>query len=105
MDNLRAGKIPDDEFRTAPPTLRLQAEVARVANRGQLADNFDRAAELASIPDDIILEVYTALRPGRSSAARLEKWAEALEGTYRAPATAALVREAADAYSERGLLT
>jgi propanediol dehydratase small subunit len=105
MDNLRAGEIPDDEFRTSAPTLRLQAEVARVAKRSQLADNFERAAELASIPDDIILEVYTALRPRRSSAADLEEWAEALEGKYGAPATAALVREAAEAYAERGLLT
>jgi propanediol dehydratase small subunit len=104
MENLRAGEIPDDEFRTAAPTLRMQAEVARVASRSQLADNLDRAAELASIPDDIILEVYTALRPRRSSAADLEEWAEALEGKYRAPATAALVREAADAYAEQGLL-
>ena len=91
MENLRAGEIPDDEFRTAAPTLRMQAEVARVASRSQLADNLDRAAELVSIPDDIILEVYTALRPRRSSAADLEEWAEALEGKYRAPATAALV--------------
>ncbi len=104
MDNLRAGEIPDDEFRTAAPTLRLQSEVARASNRDQLADNLDRAAELASIPDDVILEVYTALRPRRSSAADLEEWAEALEGTYGAPATAALVREAADAYAMRGLL-
>jgi propanediol dehydratase small subunit len=104
MENLRAGEIPDDEFRTAAPTLRLQAEVARVTNRGQLADNLGRAAELASIPDEIILEVYTALRPRRSSAADLEEWAEALEGRYGAPETAALVREAADAYAERGLL-
>lgn len=104
MDKLRAGEIPDDEFRTAAPTLRLQAEVARIANSGQLADNLDRAAELASIPDFIILEVYTALRPRRSSAAELDEWAEALEGMYDAPATAALVREAAEAYAERGLL-
>ncbi|MGI9586001.1 MAG: diol dehydratase small subunit [Acidimicrobiia bacterium] len=104
MENLRAGEIPEDEFRTAAPTLRLQAEVARVANRGQLADNLDRAAELASIPDDIILEVYTALRPRRSSAGDLEEWAKALEDRYDAPATAAMVREAAHAYAEQGLL-
>lgn len=104
MDNLRAGKIPDDEFRTSPTTLRMQADVARVADRGQLADNLDRAAELASIPDVVILDVYTALRPGRSTAADLEEWAEALEGRYGAPRTAALVREAAVAYAEKGLL-
>jgi propanediol dehydratase small subunit len=104
MENLRAGEIPDDEFRTSAPTLRLQADVARVAGRGQLAANLDRAAELASIPDAIILDVYTALRPRRSSATDLEEWAKTLEGRYGAPATAALVREAAEAYAEKGLL-
>ncbi|MEE8457853.1 MAG: diol dehydratase small subunit [Acidimicrobiia bacterium] len=104
MDNLRTGEIPDDEFRTSPATLRMQADVARVVDRGQLADNLDRAAELASIPDVVILDVYTALRPGRSTAAVLEKWAEALETGYGAPRTAALVREAAVAYAEKGLL-
>jgi propanediol dehydratase small subunit len=104
MDNLRAGEIPDDEFRTSPTTLRMQADVARVADRGQLADNLDRAAELASIPDVVILDVYTALRPRRSTAADLEKWAEALKTRYDAPKTAALVREAAVAYADKGLL-
>lgn len=104
MDNLRTGEIPDDEFRTSAQTLAMQADVARVADRGQLADNLDMAAELASIPDVIILDVYTALRPGRSSTADLEQWAEALEGRYASPMTAALVREAAIAYAERGLL-
>ena len=70
--------------------------------RLQLADNLERAAELTGVPDDRLLEIYTALRPGRSTAAELEEWAQRLEG-WNAPRTAAFVREAAAAYEERGL--
>ena len=58
------------EIRATPATLRLQAEVARAAGRTQLAENLERAAELAAVPDDLLLEVYTALRPRRATAAR-----------------------------------
>src|SRR5919108_114918 len=50
-----------------------------------------RAAELASLPDDTILEIYTALRPRRSSAHELEAWAVRLE-ELGAPANAEFVR-------------
>ncbi len=104
LEQLRRGAIPDDEFRTTPETLRMQAEVARTARRDQLADNLDRAAELAKVPNPVILEIYTALRPGRSSLEDLEQWARRLETDYDAPAIAGLVREAAAAYAARGLL-
>lgn len=91
------------ELRATPATLRLQAEVAAAAGRSQLADNLRRAAELAPLPDDTILEIYTALRPGRSSAADLESWAERLE-LLDAPLTAAFVRDALRVYATRGLL-
>ena len=91
------------ELRATPETLRLQAEVARAAGRVQLADNLLRAAELAPLPDETILEIYTALRPSRSSAAELASWAERLDG-WGAPVTAAFVREAAQVYATRGLL-
>ena len=71
--------------------------------RRQLADNLDRAAELAGVPDDQLLEIYTALRPGRSTAAELEAWARRLDD-WEAPLTAAFVREAAAAYVDRGLV-
>lgn len=90
------------ELRATPATLRLQAEVARAAGRSQLADSLGRAAELANVPDETILEIYTALRPRRSTAAELEGWADRLDG-WGAPLTAAFVREARDVYVERGL--
>jgi propanediol dehydratase small subunit len=91
------------ELRATPETLRLQADVARAGGRAQLAENLVRAAELAPLPDETILEIYAALRPRRSSAAELEAWAERLD-EWGAPVTAAFVREAAKVYAERGLL-
>jgi propanediol dehydratase small subunit len=99
----REGRLDGSEMRATPETLRLQAEVARAAGRTQLAESLERAAELASVPDDLLLEVYTALRPRRATAAELETWAERLEG-LGATATAAFVREAAAVYEERGLV-
>ena len=101
--SLDSDSLDGRELRATPATLRLQAEVARAAGRPQLSDNLLRAAELASVPDETILEIYTALRPGRSSAGELEAWAARLDG-WEAPATAAFVREAAEVYAKRGLL-
>jgi propanediol dehydratase small subunit len=103
LDAVRSGKIAADEIRATPATLSLQADVARAAGRGQLAANLERAAELAVVPDELLLEVYTALRPRRATAGELEAWAARLEG-LEAVKTAAFVREAAAAYAERGLL-
>jgi propanediol dehydratase small subunit len=91
------------ELRATPATLRLQAEVAAAAGRSQLADNLRRAAELAPLPDETILEIYTALRPRRSSAAELEAWATRLD-ELEAPLNAAFVRDALRVYAARGLL-
>jgi propanediol dehydratase small subunit len=85
-------------------TLRRQSEVAFAAGRTQLADNLARAAELASVPSATILEIYTALRPHRSTAEELEAWAERLQSELEAPLCAGFVREAAEACAERGLL-
>jgi propanediol dehydratase small subunit len=101
LDAIRARTLGGDEIRATPDTLRLQAEVALAAGRTQLADSLERAAELAAVPDE--LDVYTALRPRRATAAELEAWAAQLE-TYDAVQTAAFVREAAAAYAERRLL-
>jgi propanediol dehydratase small subunit len=101
--DLHDDAVTATELRATPETLRLQAEVARSNGQEQLAQNLIRAAELAPLPDDTILAIYTALRPGRSTAAELEDWARRLED-WNAPATAAFVREAADVYERRGIL-
>ena len=103
LEAARAGSLIASDVRATPATLRRQAEVARAAGRTQLADNLDRAAELTQVPDDELLGIYTALRPGRSTAGELEEWAQRLD-RRDAPLTAAFVREAATAYVARGLV-
>ena len=100
---VRAGRLDAGDIRATAETLRMQAEVALSAGRRQLAANLERAAELAAVPDDLLLDVYTALRPGRATAAELEEWAVLLE-TYGANATATFVREAVLAHADRELL-
>lgn len=103
LEALRAGRLAGGDIRVSSETLRLQSQVARAAGRLPLAASLERAAELAAVPDELLLAVYTALRPRRATAAELEAWAARLEG-FGADETAAFVREAATAYAERGLL-
>ena len=102
LEAAREGRLVAADVRATAATLERQAAVARAAGRSQLADNLDRAAELTGVPDDRLLEIYTALRPGRSTPPELEEWALRLEG-WNAARTAAFVREAAAAYADRGL--
>jgi propanediol dehydratase small subunit len=104
LDALRSGRLEASEMRATGETLELQAQVALAAGRAQLAANLRRAAELTGVPDEVILEVYTALRPHRSTAAELESWADRLERDFQAVATAAFVREARVVYEQRNLL-
>jgi propanediol dehydratase small subunit len=101
---VREGRIEAGDLRATPETLRRQSAVALAAGRTQLADNLARAAELANVPAEAILDIYTALRPHRSSADDLDAWAARLESEWDAPLTAAFVREARDVYAKRGLL-
>lgn len=103
LEAARNGTVAHDELRVTADTLRRQADVARAAGRRQLAESLERAAELTALPEDELLEVYTALRPRRSTAGELEEWARRLEGRG-APKTASFVREAAAVYVDRGLL-
>ncbi len=105
LDALRSGRLSAAEMRATPETLQRQGQVAHAAGRAQLAANLDRAAELAAVPDDVILAVYTALRPHRSTSDELEEWAGRLEREFGAPLTASFVREANAVYGERGLLS
>lgn len=104
LDAIRDGSVAAEDLRATPETLERQSAIALAAGRPQLADNLARAAELAGVPAETILEIYAALRPNRSSAADLEAWARRLESEWSAPLTAAFVREAADVYARRGLL-
>lgn len=99
-----AGELSMADLQIRPETLRAQAAVARQAGYPRLAENLERAAELTSVPNDEILQMYHRLRPERSTYAELAELADRLEQRYQAPACAAFVREAAAVYQARGLL-
>jgi propanediol dehydratase small subunit len=103
LEAARDGAISGREIRATPETLQRQAAIARASGRAPLAENLERAAELARVPDDELLAIYTALRPHRSTAEELEAWAVKLDA-WGATRTAAFVREAATTYVDRGLL-
>jgi propanediol dehydratase small subunit len=76
--------------------------VAEQHGNPQLAENLRRAAELTLLPDDEVLAIYEAPRPGRSTPAQLTDLATSLAGRGL-PRCAALVAEAAEVYARRGL--
>lgn len=101
---VKSGELTADDFRIAPETLEMQAQVAESVGRDTLARNMRRAAELIKVPDAELLEVYNALRPYRSTKAELYGIAQGLESTYGCTVNAAFIREAADVYEKRGRL-
>lgn len=104
LDAAAAGALNADDIRISPDTLRAQAAIARDAGYRELAHNLERAAELTAVPNAELLTMYEQLRPGRATEAELVALAARLEEDYRAPITAAFVREATDVYRRRNLL-
>ncbi len=104
LEALLAGKLTPDDFRISAETLRAQAEAAEATGYRQVAENFRRAAELTQLSNEDVLAMYNTLRPGRTTYPQLIALAERLENKLDAPRTAALVREAAEVYRERGLV-
>jgi propanediol dehydratase small subunit len=102
VEAVRAGEIGVADLRIHPETLERQAVVAEQHGNPQLAGNLRRAAELTRLPDDEVLAVYEALRPGRSTPVQLTALAASL-AARGLPRCAALVTEAADVYARRGL--
>lgn len=94
------GKVDSKELRIAPSTLRMQGKIASEAGRSQIRNNFQRAAELTSVPDDRLLEMYGALRPYRSSKQDLLDIADELENKYNAPICSNWFKEAATNYEK-----
>lgn len=106
LDGVVSGEVTLDDLRITPTALRQQAEIARAAGRVTLAANFERAAELCDVPQDVIMAVYELLRPGRAKdKAPLLEAARTLRETYGATRMAAFVEEAAAVYERRGLFT
>lgn len=102
LDAIRGGDVTLPDLRIHPATLEGQASVAQAHGNPQLAENLRRAAELSALPDDEVLAIYEALRPGRSTAGELSALAETLVARGL-PRCAALLAEAAEVYARRGL--
>jgi propanediol dehydratase small subunit len=102
LEAVRRGEVRLADLRIHPETLEHQAQVAAAHENPQLAENLRRAAELTRLPDDEVLAIYEALRPGRSTPGQLTALAGELAGRGL-PRCAALLTEAAEVYARRGL--
>ena len=106
LDAVLDGSITMEDLRITPEALRAQAEIARDAGRSTLAQNFERASELVNVPQDVIMQIYELLRPGRArTKQQLQDAAAMLRTQYGAMSIAAFVEEAAATYEQRGLFT
>jgi propanediol dehydratase small subunit len=97
------GRLQLSDLRMDPATLAHQAVLAEEGGNPQLAENFLRAAELAILDGEEVMDLYEALRPHRSTSQELEALRASLEGRG-ATRCAELVRQAAAVYVRRGLL-
>jgi propanediol dehydratase small subunit len=104
LEAVMSGEIGAADIRISADVLRLQAAIARDAGRDRLALNLERAAELVAVPQDIILETYEMMRPGRVSDPKLlSERAGMLRRQYGAETIAALIDEAVAVYTRRNL--
>lgn len=104
LEAVVSGEIGPADIRISAEALRLQGAIARDAGRDRLALNLERAAELVAVPQDVILETYEMLRPGRLTEPHLLcARAEMLRRDYGAHAIAALIDEAVAVYGRRNL--
>ena len=106
LDTLAQGDVQMEDLRITRQALLYQAQISRAAGRPTLAQNFERAAELVGIPQDVVMEVYELLRPGRAqSKQQLLEAADRLRKDHGAERMAAFISEAAEVYDRRGLYT
>jgi propanediol dehydratase small subunit len=104
LEALVAGDVGLEDLRITPAALKLQAEIAHAAGRPMLAKNFERAAELVDVPQDVLMQIYELLRPGRAKdKAPLLAAAGVLRDKYGAATMARFVEEAAAVYERRGI--
>jgi propanediol dehydratase small subunit len=104
LDALLKGDVTIEDLRITPVALQSQASVAYAGGRPRLADNFERAAELVYVPQDMVMHAYEMLRPGRAkSGAELVSLATDFRSIYKAERIASFIEEAANIYEKRGL--
>ncbi|NNU76919.1 diol dehydratase small subunit [Clostridium estertheticum] len=104
VKSVLSGDVKDDDIKITSEVLLYQAQIADEVGRAQFGKNLRRAAEMVIIPDARVLEIYSALRPFRSTKQELLDIATELDDKYNATINATLVREAADVYEKRSRL-
>jgi propanediol dehydratase small subunit len=93
LDRVVAGDVEMEDLRITPDALLAQAEIARAAGRPTLAANFERASEMVKVPQQVIMEMYELLRPGRApDKSRLDGGGAALARGVRGGAACRLSR-------------
>jgi propanediol dehydratase small subunit len=104
LEAVVAGEIDMRDLAISAPSLLRQAEIARAAGRQTLAQNFERAADLVAVPQELVMQAYELLRPGRArSKAEILAMAARLRAEYGAERIAVFLEEAAEVYGSRGL--
>jgi propanediol dehydratase small subunit len=103
LEGVLSGELTADDFRISRETLLHQADAAQANGCHQLAANLRRAAELTAFNNQELLEIYSSLRPGRSTYEQLMTLADRLEHEQHAHLTAKLIREAAEIYKHRAI--
>ena len=112
LDEVIKGHVGPDDIKISKEILKAQGhgrlaalgQVASAAANAPMEKNFERAAELVDVPDDVILKMYDKLRPNRSTKLELVLMAQELLEKYNAKNCARLVMEAAEVYEKRGIL-
>lgn len=104
LDEVMKDHIAPDDIKISKEILKSQGQVALEAGNDPMEKNFERAAELVDVPDDVILNMYDKLRPNRSTKLELVMMAQELLEKYNARSCARLVMEAAEVYEKRGIL-
>ena len=102
---VKSGELTAEDFRIAPETLEMQAQVAESVDRDDAGPQHapggraDRSTGRRSC-----LRCTTPCVPYRSTKAELYGIADELESKYQCRVNAAFIREAADVYEKRGRL-
>lgn len=104
LEEVLKGHVSSEDIKVSKETLKAQGQVARENGNAPMEKNFERAAELIDVPDDVILKMYDMLRPNRSSKLELTMLAKELVEKYNAVNCSKLVLEAAEVYEKRGIL-
>lgn len=104
LEEVMKNHVEAEDIKISKEVLKAQGQVAKEAGNDPMEKNFERAAELVDVPDDVILKMYDKLRPNRSTKLELVLMAQELLEKYHARSCAKLVMEAVEIYEKRGIL-